>query len=1007
MKEFAESITVRVTTNKSKSGGSGTLIRKDGSRYTLLTNAHVLGNDEAPYRIETPDKKTYSASVVESVKFSDNDLVLLEFVSDSNYATANFPDLTNINASKYVNLGEKVYATGFPFDEENLNFTTGTVGLFPQKTFKTGYRIGYTNAIKKGMSGGPILNRFGELIGLNGRHSYPLFGDPFVFQDGTRPSETEREKMLPLSWGVPVEILAQTASQFLNPPSQTLTGLPSDIATKAKQIAVRIERKVGGGSGVIIASHKENGNKYTYHVLTAAHVVETEQDYTIITPDNKRYTIKPGTEKKSKSSDIAVLSFTSDVNYSVATLGNYELKDKSYSFVFGWPISNNYTKPISLLTSGSISSPQTTQLYHAKDVFSLQNGYELAYSNMTQGGMSGGPVFDTQGRVIGIHGQIEAEDGVNIGYSLGIPSKKILGLIDNFGIQKEWLRVETSAPPLPEKEEVDNILQMSLTIAKPSNQAKEEDWISYGNQLWRFRKYSDAIDAFDKALAINPKSSLAWYARGLAVLAQDNYVDAVRCFSKAVEIKPDFYAAWRKKGDAHDSLKQYGFALDAIERAIEEAEKQNQKDFALYWRKGVTLNNLKRDPEAIIAYTKSIEIQPHPYPYNNRGSVYSDKGDKDNAFKDFNEAIKLDPKFAYAYNNRGSLYSDKGDYDNALKDYNEAIKLDPKNAKAYNNRGNLYADKGDYDNALKDLNEAIKLDPKLAAAYDNRGSLYSDKGDNENAFKDYNEAIKLDPKYANAYGNRAFVYYDKGDYDNALKDFNEAIKLDPKYARAYNGRGLVYEKMGNQEKAIAEFKTAILYCGTGALNCQVPQRNLNRIQNKSKGDNDNTLKDLNEAIKLDPKDAKAYYNRGFVYYKKGDNDNALKDYNEAIKLDPKYAIAYNNRGLVYLGKGDYDNALKDFNEAIKLDPKFAQAYVNRGAVYSDKGDNDNALKDFNEAIKLDPKYALAYDTRGLVYEKMGNQEKAIADFQKALLYCGTETLICEYPQNHLNRLQKK
>ena len=731
LKEFAESITVRVTTTKSKSGGSGTLIRKDGSRYTLLTNAHVLGNNEAPYRIETPDQKTYSALVVESVKFSDNDLVLLEFVSDSNYATANFPDLTNINASKYVNIGEKVYATGFPFDEENVIFTTGNVGLFPQKTFKTGYRIGYTNAIKKGMSGGPILNRFGELIGLNGRHSYPLFGDPFVFQDRTRPSETEREKMLPLSWGVPVEILAQTASQFLNPPSQTLTGLPSEIATKAKQIAVRIERKVGGGSGVIIASHKENGNKYTYYVLTAAHVVKTEQDYTIITPDNKRYTIKPGTEKKSESSDIAVLSFTSDVNYSVATLGNYELKDKSYIFVFGWPISNNYTKPISLLTAGWFLSPKTTQIFDAKDALSLQDGYELAYTNMTQGGMSGGPVFDTQGRVIGIHGQIETQDGVNIGYSLGIPSKKILSLIDNFGIQKEWLRVETSAPPLPEKEEVDNIRQMSLTIAKPSKKAKEEDWISYGNQLWRFRNYSEAIDAFDKALDLNPKSYLAWYAGGLAVYAQDNSVDAVRCFSKAVEIKPDFYAAWRKKGDAHSGLKQYGFALDAYERAIEKAEKQNQKDFALYWLKGLALYQLKRDPEAIIAYTKSIEIQPHPYAYNNRGLVYRDKGD------------------------------------------------------------------------------------------------------NDNALKDYTEAIKLDPKNANAYHTRGLVYGVKGDYDNALKDFNEAIKLDPKYAFAYHTRGLVYAEMGNQEKAIADFQTALLYCGTGTLSCELPQNNLNRLQKKS------------------------------------------------------------------------------------------------------------------------------------------------------------------------------
>ncbi|MEY3866486.1 MAG: hypothetical protein RLZZ338_377 [Cyanobacteriota bacterium] len=831
LKEFAESITVRVTTSKSEGGGSGTLIRKDGSRYTLLTNAHVLGNNEAPYRIETPDKKTYSASVVESVKFSDNDLVLLEFVSDSNYETANFPDLTKINANKYVNIGEKVYATGFPFDEENVNFTTGNVGIFPPKNFQNGYRIGYTNAIKKGMSGGPILNRFGELIGLNGRHSYPLFGDPFVFQDGTRPSEKEREKMLPLSWGVPVEILAQTASQFVNPPSQTLTGLPSDIATKAKQIAVRIERKVGGGSGVIIASHKENENKYTYYVLTAAHVIKkTEQDYTIVTPDNKRYTIKPGTEKKSASSDIALLSFTSDVNYSVATLGNYELKDKSYIFVFGWPISNNYRKPIYLLTSGWFLSPKTTRIFEAKDAFSLQDGYELTYTNMTQGGMSGGPVFDTQGRVIGIHGKTETQDGVNIGYSLGIPSKTIVSLIDNFGIQKEWLRVETSAPPFPEKEEVDNILQMSLTIAKPSKEAKEEDWISYGNQLWRFGKYSDAIDAFNKALDLNPKSYLAWYAGGLAVYAKGNYVDAVRGFRNAVEIKPDFYAAWRKKGDAHVNLKQHGFALDAYERAIEEAEKQNQKDFALYWLKGLALYELKRYPEAIIAYTKSIEIQPHPYAYNNRGLVYYDKGDKEKAFKDYNEAINLDPKYANAYVGRGNVYYDKGDKDNAFKDYNEAIKLDPKFANAYVGRGLVYGDK---DNALKDYNEAIKLDPKYAKAYVGRGNVYYDKGDKDNAFKDYNEAIKLDPKYAAAHSNRGGVYRDKGDKDNALKDYNEAIKLDPKNAYAYNGRGLVYEKMGDQEKAIADFQTALLYCGTGTLSCEYPQNNLNRIQNKS------------------------------------------------------------------------------------------------------------------------------------------------------------------------------
>lgn len=849
LKELAESITVRVTTSKSEGGGSGTLIRKDGSRYTVLTNAHVINNNEAPYRIETPDKKTYSGSVVESVKFSDNnDLVLLEFFSDANYETANFPDLKNINQSKYVNTGEKVYATGFPFDDEkNVNFTTGTLELFPPKNFKNGYRIGYTNAIQKGMSGGPIVNHLGELIGLNGRHSHPPFGDPFVFQDGTRPSEKEREKMLPLSWGVPVEILAQTASQFVNPPSQTLTGLPSEIETKAKQITVRIERKVGGGSGVIIASHKaEKENKYTYYVLTAAHVLKkTEQDYTIIAPDNQRYTIKPGTEKKLEGLDFAVVSFTSEINYSVATLGNYKLKDNSYIFVFGWPVSKNYRKPSSLLTAGWFLSPEKSRIYNAKDAFSLQDGYELTYTNMTQGGMSGGPVFDTQGQVIGIHGQTEAEDGVNIGYSLGIPTKTILSLINNLGVQKEWLTVETSAPKFPTKE-VDNILQMSRTIVEPSNEAKEEDWINYGNQLWRVAQnsddYSKAIDAFNKALHINSKSSIAWYAGGLAANAEGNYFEANRAFSKAVEFKPEFYAAWRKKGDTLSKLKLYNYALDAYKKAIEETEKQNKKDFVLYWLKGGTLHELKRYPEAITAYTRSIEIQPHPYAYNNRGVVYYDKGekgDKENAFKDYEQAIRLKPDYADAYAGKAYFYDnrgDKGDKKNALENYKKAIELGYTTANIYVNVGDIYY----YDNELKDhekalinYNKAVDLGYKNVNTYRSMGYIYYQKGDYNQAIESYKKVINLDSKNANVYVNMGNAYKAQGNNQKAVERYDEAINLDPKNAYAYNNRGLARENMKDINTAIADFQKASEYCGKETLSCEYPQNNLKRLENKS------------------------------------------------------------------------------------------------------------------------------------------------------------------------------
>ena len=50
-------------------------------------------------------------------------------------------------------------------------------------------------------------------------------------------------------------------------------------------------------------------------------------------------------------------------------------------------------------------------------------------------------------------------------------------------------------------------------------------------------------------------------------------------------------------------------------------------------------------------------------------------------------------------------------------------------------------------------------------------------------------------------------------------------------------------------------------------------------------------------------------------------DKAIADFTEAIRLDPKYAEAYCNRGCAYRNKGDYDKAIADFTEAIRLNPK--------------------------------------------------------------------------------------
>ena len=138
------------------------------------------------------------------------------------------------------------------------------------------------------------------------------------------------------------------------------------------------------------------------------------------------------------------------------------------------------------------------------------------------------------------------------------------------------------------------------------------------------------------------------------------------------------------------------------------------------------------------------------------------------------------------------VWQAKQEYDKAIADYNEAIRLDPKFTIAYNNRGLARSDKQEYDKAIADFNEAIRLDPKFAYAYNNRGSAWEAKQELDKAIADYTEAIQLDPKDAYAYLTRGLAWEVKQEYDKAIADYTEIIRLDPKFASAYNSRAWLW-----------------------------------------------------------------------------------------------------------------------------------------------------------------------------------------------------------------------
>jgi tetratricopeptide (TPR) repeat protein len=198
-------------------------------------------------------------------------------------------------------------------------------------------------------------------------------------------------------------------------------------------------------------------------------------------------------------------------------------------------------------------------------------------------------------------------------------------------------------------------------------------------------------------------------------------------------------------------------------------------------------------------------------------------------------------------------------------------------------------------------------------------------------------------------------------------------------ATLYFNRGNAYRRKGNYDPAISDLdeaarlnpKDADVYWVRGSAYL-------------GKNDYDHAIQDLSLAIRLGSRRPGTFYDRGRAFNSKGDYDHAIQDFSEAIRLSPKDAGAYFFRGLAYFGKDDYDHALEDINQALSLTPNNALALYSRGVIYADKGNLDKAILDYNEAIRVAPKFALAYNRRGDAYLERSNLNAAIADFEQAI-----------------------
>jgi tetratricopeptide (TPR) repeat protein len=177
---------------------------------------------------------------------------------------------------------------------------------------------------------------------------------------------------------------------------------------------------------------------------------------------------------------------------------------------------------------------------------------------------------------------------------------------------------------------------------------------------------------------------------------------------------------------------------------------------------------------------------------------------------------------------------------------------------------------------------------------------------------------------------------------------------------------------------------AVIKSGKESVTNQATAFNFLGVALLANGQSDRALQNADQAIRLRPDYAGAFFTRGRVFNHKGQYDRAIQDFDQAIKLSPSNAGPFIARGDAFSNKNQYDRAIQDYDQAIKLNPNHPGTFVGRGNAFSAKGQFDRAIQDFDQAIKLQPDNYRAFYNRGLFYVGRGQFDRAIQDYDQAI-----------------------
>lgn len=299
----------------------------------------------------------------------------------------------------------------------------------------------------------------------------------------------------------------------------------------AESVTVRIDGD-GVGSGVII---KKKGNVYT--VITSCHLVSKTQgnQFVISTVDKQKYPITADKGNCEGKADLAELQFTSNQTYQVVEIEQpTQLSKLMTIYVSGWvgtsPYSTDEKGRSYRLRRGKINNID----------LKANEGYQIVHDAESSPGMSGGPVFNDQGKLIGINGQARPQPTTENLEFFAIP----------ISVYTAWRgKIAKTSPPMG----CDDFSQRLM---------------DEGDEQRLQSNYIAAFDFYRQATEHSPQCYQAWYYKARTLLSLEQDEEAISSFYKALAIQPNEYSTWCEMGKVLLLLSRLKEAEASYKKAI-------------------------------------------------------------------------------------------------------------------------------------------------------------------------------------------------------------------------------------------------------------------------------------------------------------------------------------------------------------------------------------------------------------------------------------------------------